>query len=192
MDIRSERTRKMLCEALEELLGSKKIDEISVSEICAKSTVRRATFYRHFEDKNDFFRYYLTTITDRFLDGLDTREDVDDLENYANEMQGELIEFLDSHENIMRYNVGTGAFAGTLDMMMEQIAVGIEERIRIFAKKKNTTLQSEPGFLARYYAGGMLHTLRWWYRENKPIPADELIAQSTTCLMSIVKSDCHS
>ena len=64
-DIRITRTDNLLCEAMEKLLASKPYDAISVSELCKLSTVQRGTFYRHFEDKSDFFKYYLNTITER-------------------------------------------------------------------------------------------------------------------------------
>ncbi|MBR5259048.1 MAG: TetR family transcriptional regulator [Eggerthellaceae bacterium] len=63
MDIRRQRTRALLVQAFEELSRTKALQEISVSEICELATVRRGTFYKHFEDKDDFFRYYLTTVT---------------------------------------------------------------------------------------------------------------------------------
>ena len=66
-DIRITRTDNLLCEAMEKLLASKPYDAISVSELCKLSTVQRGTFYRHFEDKSDFFKYYLNTITERLL-----------------------------------------------------------------------------------------------------------------------------
>ena len=68
MDIRVQRTNKMLFEALTKLLAKSEYDDITVSEICAESTVRRPTFYKHFDDKNDFYRAYLEYLTQDFLD----------------------------------------------------------------------------------------------------------------------------
>ena len=54
-DPRVKRTRKLLQDALVELLGEKSFDAITVQDIAARATVNRATFYVHFVDKYDLF-----------------------------------------------------------------------------------------------------------------------------------------
>ena len=51
VDPRIQRTRQMLTGALERLLQSKSIEEISVADIAQEATVNRATFYDHYADK---------------------------------------------------------------------------------------------------------------------------------------------
>ena len=83
---------------MEKLLASKPYDAISVSELCKLSTVQRGTFYRHFEDKSDFFKYYLNTITERLLSEAAAEGEVlDDLERYAKTMHLRLIAFFEDH-----------------------------------------------------------------------------------------------
>jgi AcrR family transcriptional regulator len=50
-DPRIRRTRQMLFKALQDLLGEKTFDLISVQDITERSTLNRATFYDHFTDK---------------------------------------------------------------------------------------------------------------------------------------------
>jgi AcrR family transcriptional regulator len=50
-DPRIRRTRKLLQDALQILLHSKKFEEISVQDIAGAATVNRATFYDHYSDK---------------------------------------------------------------------------------------------------------------------------------------------
>lgn len=50
-DPRIKRTRKMLQNALRELMHTKGLDEISVLDITEAATVNRATFYDHYTDK---------------------------------------------------------------------------------------------------------------------------------------------
>lgn len=54
-DPRVRRTRKLLLQALAELLAEKSFLSISVQDIAARATVNRATFYAHFEDKYAMF-----------------------------------------------------------------------------------------------------------------------------------------
>ncbi|MFZ1943657.1 MAG: TetR/AcrR family transcriptional regulator [Acidobacteriaceae bacterium] len=51
LDPRVRRTRKMLQDALANLLKEKNFDEISIGDIAEKSTLNRATFYDHYTDK---------------------------------------------------------------------------------------------------------------------------------------------
>lgn len=54
-DPRVKRTRKLLQDALLELLAEKSFDAITVQDIADRSTINRATFYTHFADKYELF-----------------------------------------------------------------------------------------------------------------------------------------
>jgi AcrR family transcriptional regulator len=51
-DPRALRTRKLLQDALRGLIHERRFAEITVQDIAERSTVNRATFYAHFEDKH--------------------------------------------------------------------------------------------------------------------------------------------
>ena len=51
LDPRVRRTRKMLQDALAQLLKEKEFDKISIGDIAEASTLNRATFYGHYPDK---------------------------------------------------------------------------------------------------------------------------------------------
>lgn len=50
MDRRTKYTKKVIKETFIELLSEKEINKITVSEICTKSDINRATFYRYYVD----------------------------------------------------------------------------------------------------------------------------------------------
>ena len=54
-DMRVVRTRTLLKNALLELLAENSLEKITVMDICEKSMIHRATFYKHFEDKYQLF-----------------------------------------------------------------------------------------------------------------------------------------
>ena len=56
-DPRVVRTRKLLTQALKELLGEKSFQSLTVSEIAERATINRVTFYSHFQDKYDLFEF---------------------------------------------------------------------------------------------------------------------------------------
>ena len=51
LDLRQRKTRKLLVEALAQLLEEKSFQELSVTDICRRAMVHRTTFYAHFNDK---------------------------------------------------------------------------------------------------------------------------------------------
>ena len=57
-DPRVKRTRKLLQDALLELLAEKSFDAITVHDIAERSTINRATFYAHYVDKYALFAGY--------------------------------------------------------------------------------------------------------------------------------------
>ncbi len=61
-DLRKKKTRKALETAFFELSETKWLEDITVGDICEKAMVRRATFYKHFSDKYDFFAYVMNNI----------------------------------------------------------------------------------------------------------------------------------
>jgi len=58
-DPRVRRTRKLLVEALGELLTEKRFRAISVQDITQRAEVNRVTFYGHFPDKYAILEYWL-------------------------------------------------------------------------------------------------------------------------------------
>lgn len=59
-DPRVVRTRRLLVDALNELMGEKSFDSITVSEIAERATLNRVTFYAHFQDKFALLEYDLS------------------------------------------------------------------------------------------------------------------------------------
>lgn len=59
LDPRAKRTRTLLQQAMGELLTQKPLSSITVGDITRRATVNRATFYAHFQDKDDLLEYSL-------------------------------------------------------------------------------------------------------------------------------------
>lgn len=68
MDLRIQKTYKALTDTFLELLEEKHLEDITVEELCSRAMIRRATFYKHFADKNDFFVFLVREIQQKFID----------------------------------------------------------------------------------------------------------------------------
>ena len=52
-----QKTRGGLVNALCDLMSQKSLDDVTVTEICEKAVIRKATFYKHFGDKTELLVY---------------------------------------------------------------------------------------------------------------------------------------
>lgn len=68
-DPRISRTKEMLKDSLVVLMKKKSINEITVQDLTDTAGLSRSTFYRNYNDINDF----LIKITDEVVDGINER-----------------------------------------------------------------------------------------------------------------------
>ena len=66
-DLRIRKTYKALCDAFVTILEKKRFDDLTVNELCDEAMIRRATFYKHFADKYDFFSFFIRQKQDQFI-----------------------------------------------------------------------------------------------------------------------------
>ena len=76
-------SREYIIEAFFILLHDKKIDDISIAEICSKAGVSRVTFYRYFKDKKEIISGYFTYSIQKFLKEMGTMHKVDNYYDIA-------------------------------------------------------------------------------------------------------------
>ncbi len=95
--------KQLLSETLEELLISKSVEDIYVSDIVKKSGVSRTTFYRHFLDKYDLLSYMYDEICkdtwDTMLEGNTYREALELFYKAITNKKPSLLNALDSSDN---------------------------------------------------------------------------------------------
>jgi AcrR family transcriptional regulator len=71
MDLRIKRTRKLIRDALVELIDEKGFDAISVQDIAERAMINRATFYRHFTDKYELLERCMDDVWEELVNRLE-------------------------------------------------------------------------------------------------------------------------
>lgn len=71
LDKRVERSRRLLIDALLELMKDRPYSKISVAHIAEQSGVARPTFYLHFHSKDDLLIAYIDEMFERFYEEID-------------------------------------------------------------------------------------------------------------------------
>lgn len=79
--LKFKKTSEKMCCALIDLLKEKRVDEVSVTEICIVADVNRSTFYAHFETIGDLLsetkRYILDVCRKEVLEQIDPADYID-------------------------------------------------------------------------------------------------------------------
>lgn len=68
MELRSEQSKKMLAEALIDLLQKKDFSSLKIQNITDRAGLSHMAYYRNFSCKEDIIEYYLNTITNEFIE----------------------------------------------------------------------------------------------------------------------------
>lgn len=102
-DRRARRSRKMLQEALLELIDKRPYAKISVSDITEQADLARVTFYAHFETKDDLLLSYFHEISEDLFGCYDNpREWSNEEADYEKEKMVQFFEKWQKKENILR------------------------------------------------------------------------------------------
>ena len=72
LDRRAVRSKRLIIEAWRELVLEKEYKKITVSDIVGRADIGRATFYAHFEDKEDLGRF----IFNKLLQQIEAESDI--------------------------------------------------------------------------------------------------------------------
>lgn len=173
-DLRIVKTHKALCDAFLSMLNEKRFENITVNELCERALVRRATFYKHFADKYDFFEFFIRKIHEDFDQQMGVNLEEMDIHGYTHFLFKRLFEFLNDNQAMVSNVINSSAFSTLIDILAQHI------RQHSFLELK---AQKEKGFefslpldiLSSFYAGGVIYLLRYWVTSSEKISEEVLI-----------------
>jgi AcrR family transcriptional regulator len=158
------------------LLESKRFEEITIHELCENAMVRRATFYKHFTDKYDFFQFFISDLKSKFeKDSILYRQEGRLLEYYLS-VTRKLIYFLDEHEKMVQHILESNMLATLFNILTAQIMTAVKEKLNEYTASGNT-LPASPEILASFFTGGLLNTLQHWQINKNTISEEQLIQE---------------
>ena len=166
-DVRVERSRTQLAEALRTLLGSHDARDISVSALCAEAGVSRPTFYQHFTSVDEVAVAGIEERFTRLRDELDAADETacDSAEASRRLLVG-FLEELDAERATWQRTIGSGtAFSASRDAVETW-----------FADQLASRHPEADAAVLRYAAGGFLGVVRAWLLQqdgpDRPSAAD--------------------
>ncbi len=186
MDLRIRKTYKALKDTFLELLSEKKFEDITVNELCERAMVRRATFYKHFADKYDFFAFFIREIQEGFIESIEELEVEKDPATYFLYLFRQCVAFLQEHEELLKGVLGSSVFPTILEIFSEEVYCNVLLKMKEYGQMEGKLPVSEE-ILASFYAGGLIRTLQFWIVNDKPMTEEELICHLEWIFSSIFK-----
>ena len=174
LDLRQRKTRKLLVEALAQLLTERPYQELSVVDICRRAMVHRTTFYAHFNDKQELLRYLLEGMERECAATCLPQDPERSPREYLLTAARNVFQFFAQRRELYRACLSSGADAQA--HTLEDCAAGEVCRLLSEPRFRAVSPQVDPQVAAHFYTGAMLSLIRWWLSSDDPLPISSLLA----------------
>ena len=178
VDLRVQRTYKLLGDAFISLLRQKNFDQITVREICDRAMVRRTTFYQHFKDKQDFLVWFIRGKQKEFLLHAQFSGDpVSGIEDYMTGILAEVLRFLKENRHFIdAISSGVSGSVSPLKVFSDAWVKDLTVILEKYDSLPGIGLPASPAIAAEYYVGGVLAVARWWYVNGCTYSEEDMVS----------------
>lgn len=172
-DRRIVRTRKLLRDAMHELILDQGYDEFNIQDVTNKANLGRATFYLHYREKDDLLT---DLMNQRFEDFIGTTTQIVSskdgvLEEKAIEKLFNLAE--ENYDFYRIMEIGKGGMIAS-NQMQRIIRDKVRERLEQLRQVTGKEFSYPQDFLETYLSGALMALIFWWLKEEMPYPANEM------------------
>ena len=173
---RKQRTRNLLGTALLELVKEKKFDQITIQDITDLADLNRATFYLHYNSKEELLADSLEEHFDELVQRIATTTNNKPI--WENPEADEMV-FAHVAENAELYRVllGENGLGYVINRIIDYIAQFSEQQLR--AGLGNVTFQAPIEIMSRHVAGSLYALITWWLMNDMPYTPREMAEMTT-------------
>ena len=166
IDLRVIKTYNKLTVAFGEMMKTVSFDEITVFDLCEKAEVRRATFYKHFDDKYDFFKNLVNIILTNIDKKVSARTKSASTTDYIIIFVKEIIAYLNARPEILNNILNSNAFPVMFDIITscthESLKKHLEDEIR-----SGTPFPTDAETFSSFINGGIATLLISAFKDNR-------------------------
>ena len=161
-------TKRMLEEALLDLLRTKTIDEISVTELCERAGINRTTFYAHYRIPEDILDEMQQNMMDSFI--------AIEQQKYPNGCK----DHLSFYQDLCRFIYDR---AEEMKILLANVKNIDPKKIYALYRNRDTLVstflqhtfsENEMSLIIAFIAGGVYHLCRAWLIDNIPMSPEEV------------------
>jgi AcrR family transcriptional regulator len=174
VDRRVQRTRQLLLDALLMLIRERGFESLSVQDIIDRANVGRATFYAHFENKEDLLlsglEDFRTAITEHQRRRLQETEASADR---AFLFIHELLAHVAAHRDVFRAMVGRRSGAVVQRLVQKILLDLVREDLKpMLTRTGDRSVTGEAA--VQYIAAGLWGLLAWWVDAKRNASVEEM------------------
>ena len=162
-DIKSNKTKKKICDTYIEIYKNKDINQITIKEITNKAGYNRSTFYIYYKDIYDLHEQIKNNIINKAKNGTQKLNNKD-------------FSFKELFKIIMDFYNKNEKYITTLVTKDNTLAENIKKEIKPVMKKllKKELNKPEDDYLIEYHISAVFGLINFWINNNKNIKTDEL------------------
>ncbi|MBQ7602569.1 MAG: TetR/AcrR family transcriptional regulator C-terminal domain-containing protein [Clostridia bacterium] len=166
------RTRKLIAQALLQLMQTEDFDKIKVTDICDCAMITRATFYKYYEDKFHLTRSIVEEYKERILDEALKGFVYDSPKELYLEIARIFFNFAEKHKNTILSIIKHG-FNERLNMLiLEMIDNYIEDIIKDqYHDKTKVPIQ----ILSKFFTGGFTSLAIYFLTTDKKYTKEQIL-----------------
>lgn len=176
MDPRVIRTQRLLKNALFDLLEEREYEQVTVQDIADQATVKRATFYLHYSDKQDLVQQCIAELLNELSESILNQQDdlpFDFHSGKAHPIFIRMFQHVSAHfcqYQALLVNNRIPAFsAGLLDVLHHFISEGINR-----TEPDDSNLSARRDVVIKYVESAFLEIIIWWVENQMPYPEEEM------------------
>lgn len=171
-DRRVQRTRELLLETLLNLLREQGFEKLTIQDLLDRSGVGRATFYAHFQSKEDLLVSSLSRLRGNLVQEWNATGGV---HHAPQERLGFALPFfrhLEGHRDVYRTTLGRESELTVERYMRRMLRDLVREDLYTCQVPKQGTVALE--LAVQYVVGSLWAVVVWWMESKSPLPAVEL------------------
>lgn len=168
-DRRGTRTRRVLKDALVELILEKRYDSITVQNVIDRADVGRSTFYSHYRDKDDLFLSSWEGLLDAVVSHIKWENIAQGRFMPVMELFSHVRDFHDFYEALVRSRKTALIYRSGHIYLSRRIESALTEALAKSAKPAVSV-----SILANYLAAGMMNLMKWWLDHKMPYTPERM------------------
>jgi AcrR family transcriptional regulator len=194
--LRARRTRKLLRDALLELIEERGFDAITVGEIAERAMVSRAAFYRYYQDKYDLVEQIFDEAMQNFVSDIGPRPHTSlsfDLQNVPTPPRWvKLFEHFAQYERLYRVLLsgkGSPWFATKMRASLAEMRSEHEQERASTVNGKRAVGSHMPsgGLVPALIDALIIDTVVWWLEQGRPYPPKQVATYCWRLIVSMLK-----
>ncbi|WP_200834706.1 TetR/AcrR family transcriptional regulator [Amycolatopsis alkalitolerans] len=170
-NVRVRRTRKLLREALIELIEERGFEAVTVGRVTERAMVSRAAFYRNYRDKYHLVEQIFDDAMNELLTDIDTAS--------AATRWAAFFEHIAAHDRFYRAMLGKDGSSWFATRMRASLS---EMTVAHLAPLAATDL------VPTVLGGMFVQTITWWLDHGRPVPPAEISAEAARLASAVMRA----